>query len=401
MIVIFYIFASALIFFSYRSFRGGIDYLGYFRSELARPRSTYTPFATIIVPCRGLDQGLRENLLRLFEQEHPAYEIIFVVDDVHDAAASVIEELLGKAGDGLARAKLVVAPKADGSSQKVENLREAVLHADPRSEVFVFADSDARPSREWLSRLVAPLEDPQIGASTGYRWLISERPTFASEMRSAWNASIASALGANLKSNFCWGGSMAIRRETFERLNIRERWRGTLSDDFAMTRAIKEAGLAIYFVPQALAASIENCAFGEMIEFTTRQMKITRVYAPHLWRSSFFGAGLYTVVMSTALLIVILSGQNNFAVYFSLATIGLVSVFSTGKSWLRLRAVKLALKEFSRELRLQNFTQNTLWPLAPPLFLFNAIAAAFSRRMTWRGIKYKLNSPTETVIITD
>ena len=30
-------------------------------------------------------------------------------------------------------------------------------------------------------------------------------------MSSAWNASIASALGPNTKTNFCWGGSMAGR----------------------------------------------------------------------------------------------------------------------------------------------------------------------------------------------
>jgi cellulose synthase/poly-beta-1,6-N-acetylglucosamine synthase-like glycosyltransferase len=102
--------------------------------------------------------------------------------------------------------------------------------------------------------------------------------SFASELRSAWNASIASALGPNLKSNFCWGGSTAIRRDVFERIDMREKWRGTLSDDFAVTRAIKAAGLAIYFVPKALIASVESCTFKELFEFTNRQMKITRVY---------------------------------------------------------------------------------------------------------------------------
>jgi cellulose synthase/poly-beta-1,6-N-acetylglucosamine synthase-like glycosyltransferase len=401
MLIVFFIFAALLIWFSYKSFRGGFAYLNYFRAELSKPPSNYAPFATVIAPCRGVDDGMDENLARVAEQDYPDYEVIFVVDDGQDAAVNVIKEVSRKATKDAKKIKLVVAPKTDGSSQKVENLREAVLHADGRSEVFVFADSDARPSKDWLRNLAAPLQDPNVGAATGYRWFISKKPTFGSEMRSVWNASIASALGPNRRSNFCWGGSMAIRRDTFEKIDMRERWHGTLSDDFAVTRAVKEAGLDIYFVPQALAASVEDCSFRETLEFTTRQMKITRVYATHLWAMSFFGSALFTFVMLAAFLIVIFSGGNSVAVFASIATIVLVSLFSISKSWLRLKAVRLVLREYDQQLRAQNFTQNTLWLLSPPLFLCNTIMATISRRMTWRGIRYELKSPTETVIIAD
>jgi cellulose synthase/poly-beta-1,6-N-acetylglucosamine synthase-like glycosyltransferase len=401
MLIVFFIFAALLIWFSYKSFRGGFAYLNYFRAELSKPPSNYAPFATVIAPCRGVDDGMDENLARVAEQDYPDYEVIFVVDDGQDAAVNVIKEVSRKATKDAKKIKLVVAPKTDGSSQKVENLREAVLHADGRSEVFVFADSDARPSKDWLRNLAAPLQDPNVGAATGYRWFISKKPTFGSEMRSVWNASIASALGPNRRSNFCWGGSMAIRRDTFEKIDMRERWHGTLSDDFAVTRAVKEAGLDIYFVPQALAASVEDCSFRETLEFTTRQMKITRVYATHLWAMSFFGSALFTFVMLAAFLIVIFSGGNSVAVFASIATIVLVSFFSISKSWLRLKAVRLVLREYDQQLRAQNFTQNTLWLLSPPLFLCNTIMATISRRMTWRGIRYELKSPTETVIIAD
>ena len=249
MIIIFYIFAVLLIYLSYRSFRSGFDYLNYFRRELAKPRSEYLPFVTIIAPCKGLDPGLTENFTGLMHQDHGEYEVLFVVDDASDPAASVIEDVWQQSNKHV---KLIVAAKAVDSGQKVENLREGVIHADERSEVFVFVDSDARPAATWLRDLIAPLADGRVGAATGYRWFVSERASFASEMRSAWNASIASALGPDSTSNFCWGGSTAIRRETFERLNIRERWAGTLSDDFTLTRAIREAELPIVFVPQAL-----------------------------------------------------------------------------------------------------------------------------------------------------
>ena len=403
MIFVFYFFAAILVWLSFKSFLGGIAYLKFFREALAKPRSNYTPFATIIVPCRGIDKGLNENLTAFLNQDYPQYEVIFVVDDENDPATAVINAIMTKAETrpvgSVPFSKLVVADKAINSAQKVENLREAVLHASPESKIFVFADSDARPSKDWLRALVAPLADENAGAATGYRWFIAKNPTFGSELRSAWNASITSALGPNIKSNFCWGGSMAMRRDIFERLEMRKKWSGVLSDDFAVTRAVKAAGLPIIFVPQALTATVEDCTLRETVEFTTRQMKITRVYATPLWIVSLIGTTIFNSVLIAALLIVILSRTNDLAVWVSLATLILVTVFSTGKAWLRLNAVRLVLPQHETALKRQFWTQNTLWLIAPSLFLYNSLAAWASRRMIWRGITYELKSPTETVII--
>jgi cellulose synthase/poly-beta-1,6-N-acetylglucosamine synthase-like glycosyltransferase len=398
MAYIFLFFAAVLVWLSFKSLRGGIAYLRFFRERLARPRSDFTPFVTVIAPCRGLDDGLRENYAALFDQDYPDHEVIFVVDDPADAAVAVINEVRGMADK---RSQLVISPKATASGQKIESLREGVLHADGRSQGFVFVDSDVRPSRDWLRSLVAPLADASVGAATGYRWFISEKPTFASEMRSVWNASIASALGPNTRSNFSWGGSTAIRRDIFDSLDIREKWRGALSDDFALTRVIQTAGLPIVFVPRALTASLGAATLGELLEFTNRQMKITRVYMPHLWLMSFFGSALFCGVMLTAFFVVIFSSANGLAVWVSLATLLLVTVFSVGKSWLRLSAVRLVLTDHEDALRRQFWTQNTLWLLAPALFFCNSVAALASHTITWRGIVYQLKSPTETVIIRD
>jgi cellulose synthase/poly-beta-1,6-N-acetylglucosamine synthase-like glycosyltransferase len=395
---VFYFFAAILVFLSYKSFRGGLDYLDFFRRELAKPESEFTPFVSVIVPCRGLDEDLEKNLSALFEQDFPAYEVIFVTDFETDEAVKIIEKV-SRQGDRSAQSKLVFAGKAAGESQKVHNLRRAVLEVSAESEVFVFVDSDARPGRDWLRNLIAPLADESNGAATGYRWFVSKKINLASELRSVWNASIASALGANPKSNFCWGGSTAIRRKTFETLEMREKWRGVLSDDFAVTRALKKAGLSIHFVPQALVASVESCSLKELLEFTTRQMKITRVYAPHLWKASFTGAFLFNLVFVWGILIIALKPVNSFAFGFAAASLILISAFSTGKAWLRLNAVKLVLKDYEKELNRQFWTQNTLWIFSPALFLYNSLGALFSRKILWRGIVYELKSPEETIII--
>ncbi|MEO6334791.1 MAG: glycosyltransferase family 2 protein, partial [Pyrinomonadaceae bacterium] len=174
MIYVFYILAAVLIYFSYKSFRGGIDYLNYFKLEVAKVRPNSGLPVTIFAPCRGVDQGMLENLDALLQQDYPEYEIVFIIDDEDDAAARLIESAWREARR---QVKLVVAPKATDSSQKVTNLREGILHADPASEIFVFIDSDARPTKHWLHHLVAPLSEPEIGAATGYRWFISRHET--------------------------------------------------------------------------------------------------------------------------------------------------------------------------------------------------------------------------------
>jgi ceramide glucosyltransferase len=397
MSLLFYLLAAVLIYLSYKSFRGGIDYLNYFKRELAKPVPDYAPFVTVFAPCRGVDDGLLANLDALLRQDYPEFEVVFIVDEPDDPATAIIEEAWREARR---QVKLVVAPKATDSSQKVANLREALSYAEPASDVFVFVDSDVRPSRHWLRDLVAPLPDERVGAATGYRWFISDSPTFASEMRNTWNASIASALGRNRKTNFCWGGSTAIRREVFEKLDISERWSGTLSEDFTVTRAMNEAGLDIYFVPRALTATVTDCSWRELFEFTTRQMKITRVYATKLWLLSFFGSALFTTVMFASVLVIILSPRNDLTVVVALITLTAVTFFSIGKSWLRLRAVDLVFDQYRAMLRRQMLPQISLWALTPPLFLYNCLAALISKRIAWRGTVYEMISPNETRVLS-
>ena len=58
MIFVFYALAAVLVWLSAKSFFGGIRYLQYFKAELAKPRPEFTPFVSVIVPCRGVDDGL-------------------------------------------------------------------------------------------------------------------------------------------------------------------------------------------------------------------------------------------------------------------------------------------------------------------------------------------------------
>ena len=276
--------------------------------------------------------------------------------------------------------------------QKVHNLRAAVDHVDARAEVLVFVDSDARPGQNWLRSLVAPLIDHGLGAATGYRWFVPGKGGFASQLRSVWNASIASALGPDRKSNFCWGGSTAIRRETFAQIRVRERWQGTVSDDFTMTRVLGEAKLPIHFVPACLVASPGDCDLAELLEFSNRQLKITRAYAAHLWRPVLLGSVLFCLVFFGGILLVALRALSGLSFAIPLASLVIIFLLGAAKAFVRFRAVTPALPGEHSNWRRDLVAQMLLWPLASLLYLFNALAATFSRQITWRGITYELDS---------
>jgi ceramide glucosyltransferase len=400
LMLVFYVLAALVVLQSLLSLRGGVRYLGFFRRELEAPRALYMPFASVFVPCRGVDQGLSLNLLALFRQHYPAYELVFVSDRADDPALEVARQLSRELeGETVARARFVVAGPATDSGQKVHNLRAALTEVDSSSEVFVFVDTDARPRADWLRALVAPLAEEALGASTGYRWFLPAGGGFASHLRSVWNASIASALGADVWRNFCWGGSTAIRRSTFEGLNVHVRWRGTASDDYALTRTLQEAERPVRFVPACLNASVEDCTLAELFEFTTRQLKITRVYAPHLWRLVLVSNLLFVLVFFGGLALAGWRAAAGLPFVWPLVIVAVVFLLGLWKAFFRLRAVALVLEEHHGRLRRGVWAHLLLWPLTGALFLYNAAAAGLSRRIVWRGIGYELKSPTETEII--
>ena len=401
---VFYFFAAIVIWLGILSLRNGFSFAAYVRREIARPLPDFTPFVSVIAPCRGVEDGLRENINALFHQSHPAYEIIFVTDRADDPALELIEEVRRESAQTGQDAstplmQCVVAGPATDSGQKVHNLRAAVLEADARSEVLVFVDTDARPHSGWLRSLVAPLVDEGLGAATGYRWFIPLKGGLASHLRSVWNGSIASALGDLGEKNFCWGGSTAIRKSTFDQLQIRERWRGSVSDDFTMTHVLHEAGLPIHFVPACLVLSLDHCTAGELLEFTNRQLKITRVYSPHLWRPVLIGSLLFCAVFFGGLALVIIRGILGQPYLIPLFFALFIYALGAAKAYIRLQAVSLSLVDYQKDLRRTLPAHLLLWPMASALFLVNAIAAWLSRRIVWRGITYDLKSPGEAVII--
>lgn len=363
------------------------------------PRSNrYQPKAVVIVPCKGLEHDFEDNMRALFAQEYRDYEIIFVTETDNDPAYGVLSRLIKTYSRR--PAWLVVAGEAKFRGQKVHNLLAAVdmLNSiDRRAEVIAFADSDARVTRYWLSELVAPLGDKRIGATTGFRWYLPVRGGLFSKLLSVWNSSALSLLGE--RSSFAWGGSMAIRRENFDRLNIKQVWHGALSDDYALTAAIHQGGQRIKFVPHCLVASHTDVTLSELLEFSTRQMRITRIYSPRVWQVAAISHCLYNLTLWGGLIWLIaasFTGKLNFI----LATL-LTGIFLLGATTGWTRAVVASHLLPSNRPRIQKnwWAYVLLGPMVSLIYLYNVLASAWTNRITWRGIGYEMVSPTETSIL--
>src|SRR5215510_14278895 len=139
---LYYFLAAVSCWFGLQSLLSGFRYVAYVRRETSRPLLDYQPFVSVIAPSRGLEPGLKDNLSVLTTQNYPAYEVLFLFDREDDPAIELVGETVTNTS---CTTRTLITGPATGTGQKVHNLRVAVGEVDPRSEVLVFVDTDARP----------------------------------------------------------------------------------------------------------------------------------------------------------------------------------------------------------------------------------------------------------------
>jgi ceramide glucosyltransferase len=372
----FWLLAAGSVLLGLRALVGLRRSFAYCEQRLGDARQNdYLPAVALIVPVKGPEEGLRENLASLASLDYPDYELIVTARQAADVPEGVVPPgaRLVLAGDG-----------GPGAGEKINNLLAAIRSASPSAEVLAFADSDGRVSPGWLRALVAPLAAPSTGASTGYRCYLPEPPDWPSLLRSVWNASVLGEFGPD-ECRFAWGGAMALRKEAFFKLQVPEFWRGSVSDDYGVTAAVRRAGLRIVFAPGALVASVDHVRTGELLGWIRRQMVITRVYNPALWRLSLAATAIYAGATAMA---AIAAAEGRLAGGAVLAALWAVEI---GKGWGRTRLARVALAAhrswFERYGRLATLCA----PLATWLWLWALLASAFSNRIEWRGRRYRLS----------
>jgi cellulose synthase/poly-beta-1,6-N-acetylglucosamine synthase-like glycosyltransferase len=391
----FYILALIQILLGVYLIRQVLQWLGYVRRRLHMDPGFYAPRVALLCPCKGMEPGLERNLVSLTEFERQNYEIFFILASGSDLARSVVERV---AKNSRVKAHVVIAGNPSNCSEKVNNLRVAVEQLPEEFEVLVFADSDGRPGKTWLHHLVAPLGDVQIGATTTMRWFIPNRSNLATALLAAWNAPVVTMLGEKGR-NFCWGGGTAIRRTNFEQSRVMDLWRGSVSDDYSLTSALERIGRSIVFIPECLTLSYVETDFGGLMEFTNRQILITRVYAQKIWRAAAATHFLYCLTLLFGSLLILGDVFTQRPAFHIVTLTFLPILLSAIRGALRLIGVTEALPSARSQITGEAWIYVLLTVFIPFLYVANFVNSLSTRRMRWRGVTYELVSPEQTRVL--
>jgi ceramide glucosyltransferase len=373
-----------------------VQWLGYARRRIHTDPGFYSPKVAVLCPCRGIEPALERNLVALTEFDYQNYEIYFLIASATDPAYNILKRV---AASSRAKAHVVLTEKPDQCGEKVNNLRLGIAQLPEDVEVYVFVDSDGRPGKNWLHRMVAPLTDSRIGATTTMRWLLPNRGNLATALLAAWNAPIVTMLSEKGK-NFCWGGGTAIRKNAFEQAGVVEAWRSSVSDDYSMTRALEQSGRPIVFLPECIVPSFVETDFTGLMEFTNRQILITRVYSEKMWGIAAGTHLLYCLSLTIGTFLTLGDLLATRPAFHLAALTFLPVLLAMIRGALRAAGVSEVLPAYKSQLASQAWIYVLLIVFIPFLYLANFVASLITRKIRWRGVTYELISPEQTRIVS-
>src|SRR5215470_16033906 len=133
-----------------------------FRRSADCPAADPLPPVTLLKPLHGMEPRLRQNLESFFQQDYPAYQIIFGVRTASDPALAVVRDLATR----YPRVSVVTTIAGDPAwpNAKVHNLHQMLAAA--ANDMLVISDSDVRVGPGYLRAVTAPLADRGVGLVT-------------------------------------------------------------------------------------------------------------------------------------------------------------------------------------------------------------------------------------------
>src|SRR5208282_4661392 len=325
---------------------------------------TARPDVSILKPLSGVEAHLSENIETYFNQDYPgAIQFVFGVQDPDDSAIPVVKSLIERY-PGL-DLQLVVNGATHGGNRKVSNLINMGQVA--RHPVIVVSDSDVAVGPNYLRTVAAALAQPGVGAVTClYRGLPSGgfwSRLSAMAVHDHFLPGVALGLALGL-ARPCLGATIALSRETLSRIGGFEAVANQLADDYAIGKAVRQAGLRVVLPPLLVAHSCEEKSLGEVVRHELRWARTIFTVDP----VGYIGSGV-THPLPLALVGAALRGFDAW---------GLAAVLGA-------LTCRLFLKyRLTREFDLPN--PNYSLTLARDILSFAVYCASFwSTRVAWRG----------------
>ena len=390
-----YIIATAYFFFIVELLVISQSFL-YARRERKAKRPAYTPKVAIIAPHYGWDADVAEYVKGLLHQDYAGtYEVFFVTHQKAGSGHDVSYPHLCEIAEPHPNVHVLLAPNIVENelprSQKVQNLITVIEKLPDDIEVIAFVDADVVIQEDWLTLLVTPLQEPDIGTTVGGRFYFPQTWNIASFVESIWVNFQMSVQGDHLYT-MVWGGSNAFRREMLEKAEILQRWEQATIEDLNTTLAMRDVKQKIHFVPDCVAIThTANRTWNQIVEFTNRQMIMT------------FHMGLWAQWLASLMVClpkgIFVFGSIPF-LFHRRELLPLVFIL-----FLEALGYRLSSKNLPRWLREMPKVRQTIsissYVASVGIFLagLNAVYAVFQRKITWGGVRYEILSATKCRVL--
>jgi ceramide glucosyltransferase len=244
------------------------------RHRSVRPAApaAYPP-VSILKPLDGAEPELFERLASLCTQDYPApIEIICGVHAGSDPAIEVVQRLKARFPD--VPITIHVDAREHGFNRKVSNLINMLPLA--RFETLIMSDSDVEVGPCYLAETVATLAQPNVGAATflyhGVAGASLPSRIAALAINTQFLPQVVAALRLRLAQP-CLGPTIAIRRQTLDRIGGLQAFTDVLAEDHAIGKAVREAGLDVAFGPGSIGHVCFDSGTSAMLG---RQLRVAR-----------------------------------------------------------------------------------------------------------------------------
>ncbi len=371
-----------------------------------------TPFAetdsgkqkpvAVVLSLRGADPDLEHGLEQLFSQSYPDYYVFITIDRDEDPAALAVQRALAKSQ--FSRVRVQTLQKRRGTCSLKNSALLQMLESVPNQyRIVVQADADLLFHKEWLSDLVAPFANSEVGAVFGNRWFWPEEGRLGSLVRYLWNAA---AVVPMWIFRIPWGGTLAVRREIFEQTDLVEKLGLAAVDDALMRSAVESLDKQIVFAPRLMMTNREECSSGFALEFITRQMLWTRLYHPR-WFPVVLHAALSTALLLGCVLLFFygIATGNWQAVAWLLAGVcgyqltmaGLLGLLERG-----MQCIAQGRKEAAYRPSLMHWMKVFVAiPITQLIYAVAIIRCCTLHKISWRGIEYQISAPFQVDRLND
>jgi ceramide glucosyltransferase len=355
----------------------GAFFVSMHRGTRSAPPIVSAPRVTIYKPLAGVDDDLAANLASLADLDYPSFEVIFGVAAASDPALPVARSFVREHPEIAAR--IVITDPEAAINPKVAQLVCMDRHAT--GEVVVISDSNVRLSPHYLWTLVRELTVPGTGMATTLFAGSGER-TIGAALENLQLGTVTTpgiAVFALLSNRpFTVGKSMAIWRRDLARVGGFGRVGDVLAEDYVLGRLFFSEGLGVRTSYHVVENRNVDCSMRRTFERHARWAKMRRALAPAAFAMEPFASPLAIATLSALL-----------APSATTVTLLVVAAMvQTAFAMLDLRVLRgRALAWYWAPLEIvRTYLVLACW-----------LAAACSRRITWRGNPFKVMRGTVIV----